>query len=204
MGRISGDILIKRQVEQVFDYVADQRNEPVYNPRMLHSEKITDGPVGVGTRFRVTAQSGWREIEMLIEVTEFQRPGRFGSRTTMSAADIDGGLTFEPVNGATRMNWARDLRPKGSLRLLAPLVTRLRRRQEQTIWTGLKDQLERLGQPMFARSLSPSGRCLFTQTSDTASDLQALGTAENARRCLPSENLICSTSGCVGTEKVSG
>ncbi|HEX5383825.1 MAG TPA: SRPBCC family protein [Propionibacteriaceae bacterium] len=70
MGRISGEILIKRQVEQVFDYVADQRNEPIYNPRMLHSEKITDGPVGVGTRFRVTAQSGWREIEMLIEVTD--------------------------------------------------------------------------------------------------------------------------------------
>ena len=43
MGRISGEILIKRQVEQVFDYVADQRNEPIYNPQMLHSEKITDG-----------------------------------------------------------------------------------------------------------------------------------------------------------------
>jgi hypothetical protein len=26
----------------------------------------------------------------------------------------------------------------------------------------------------------------------------------NARRCLPSEDLTCSTSGCVGTEKVSG
>ena len=83
MGRISGEILIERPVEQVFDYVADQRNEPIYNPRMLHSEKITDGPVGVGTRFRATAQSGRREIEMLIEVTEYQRPSRFGSRTTM-------------------------------------------------------------------------------------------------------------------------
>lgn len=34
MGRISGEILIKRQVEEVFDYVADQRNEPIYNPRL--------------------------------------------------------------------------------------------------------------------------------------------------------------------------
>ena len=142
MGRISGEILIKRQVEQVFDYVADQRNEPIYNPRMLHSEKITGGPIGVGTRFRATAQSGRREIEMLIEVTEYQRPGRFGSRTTMSSVDVDGGLTFEPVNGATRMSWSWYVRPRGSLRLLAPLVARLGRRQEQTIWTALKDQLE--------------------------------------------------------------
>ena len=142
MGRISGEILINRPVEQVFDYVADQRNEPIYNPRMLHSEKITGGPIGVGTRFRAMAQSRRREIEMLIEVTEYQRPRRFGSRTTMSSVDIDGGLTFEPVNGATRMSWSWDVRPRGSLRLLAPLVARLGRRQEQTIWTALRDQLE--------------------------------------------------------------
>ena len=64
MARVSGEILINRPVEVVFDYVADQRNEPIYNPRMLQSEKITDGPIGVGTRFRATAQVGsaswWR------------------------------------------------------------------------------------------------------------------------------------------------
>ena len=134
--------MINQSVELVFDYVADQRNEPTYNPRMLHSEKITEGPIGVGTRFRATAQSGRREIEMLIEVTEYQRPSRFGSRTTMSSADVDGGLTFELVNGSTRMNWSWDVRPKGSQRFLAPLVARLGCRQEQTIWTALKNQLE--------------------------------------------------------------
>ena len=49
MARVSGEILINRPVEQVFDYAADQRNEPIYNPRMLRSEKVTDGPIGVGT-----------------------------------------------------------------------------------------------------------------------------------------------------------
>ena len=142
MPKISGEILINQPAELVFDYVADQRNELNYNPQMLRSEMITDGPIGVGTRFRATAQSGRREVEMLIEVTEYQRPRRLGSRTTMSSADIDGGLTFEPVNRATRMSWSWDVRPKGSLRLLAPLVARLGRRQEQTIWTALKDQLE--------------------------------------------------------------
>jgi hypothetical protein len=46
MANISGEILINRPVEQVFDFVADQRNEPIYNPRMLRSEKITEGPIG--------------------------------------------------------------------------------------------------------------------------------------------------------------
>jgi hypothetical protein len=146
MANVSGEILINRSVEQVFDFVADQRNEPIYNPRMLRSEKITDGPIGVGTRFRATAMSGRRPVEMYIEVTEYQRARRFGSRTTMSSVDVDGGLTFEAVAGATRMSWSWEVHPRGwPLRRLGPLVAILGRRQEQTIWTGLKNQLEGSG-----------------------------------------------------------
>jgi hypothetical protein len=145
MSKVSGEILIERSVEEVFDYVADQRNEPIYNPQMLQSEKITDGPIGIGTRFRAVAKSGRRAMEMLIEVTEFQRPSRFGARTTMSSVDVDGGLTFDPVDGATRMTWSWRVSPRGPLRLLGPLVARIGRRQERAIWTGLKAQMEGSG-----------------------------------------------------------
>ena len=36
MPRIEGELLIERPVEVVFDFVADERNEPYFNPRMLH------------------------------------------------------------------------------------------------------------------------------------------------------------------------
>ena len=137
MARVTGEILINRPVALVFDYVADQRNEPIYNPRMLRSEKITDGPIGVGTRFRATARSGRRVVEMLTEITEYDRTWTLGSLTTMSV-DVNDGLTFERVDGATRMSWSWEVSPKGPLRLLGPLVARLGRRQEQTIWTALK------------------------------------------------------------------
>ena len=52
MAGIEGEILIGQPVDVVFDYVADQSNEPQYNPRMVRAEKITPGPVGKGTRFR--------------------------------------------------------------------------------------------------------------------------------------------------------
>ena len=147
MARVRGEILINRPVALVFDYVADQHNEPIYNPRMLRSEKITDGPIGVGTRFRATARSGRRVVEMLIAITQYDRPRRLGSRTTMSSVDVNGGLTFEPVDGATRMSWSWEVSPRGPLRLLGPLVAHLGRRQEQTIWSGLRTQLEGSGPP---------------------------------------------------------
>ena len=145
MARVIGDILINRPVEQVFDYAADQRNELIYNPRMMQSEKITAGPIGVGTRFRATARSGRRVLEMLIEVTEYDRARRLGSRTVMPSVEVNGGLTFEPVDAATRMSWSWEVSPKGPLRLLGPLAARLGRRQEERIWTALKTQLEGAG-----------------------------------------------------------
>jgi hypothetical protein len=32
---IQGEIIIQRPAEEVFDFVADERNEPRYNPRMV-------------------------------------------------------------------------------------------------------------------------------------------------------------------------
>ena len=40
-------------MDVVFDHVADQSNEPQYDPQMVRAEKITPrGPVGKGTQFR--------------------------------------------------------------------------------------------------------------------------------------------------------
>lgn len=87
MARIAGKILIARPVEVVFDCVADQRNEPKYNPRMVRSERLTDGPIGVGTRFGATMTSGRRRTDMVVETTEYDRPRRLASKITMDMAD---------------------------------------------------------------------------------------------------------------------
>ena len=142
MARIEGEIVIDRPVEVVFDYVADQSNEPRYNPQMVRAAKITPGPVGKGTRFRSAVASMGRTAEMLIECTGYDRPTRLTSTTTMRQADISYALTFEPTATGTRMRWSGQVRPKGGFRLLGPLITWMGIRQEQRIWTSLKNRLE--------------------------------------------------------------
>jgi carbon monoxide dehydrogenase subunit G len=142
MVRIEGEILINRPTEEVFDFVADERNEPHYNPHMRHAERISDGPIGLGTRFRAEIVSMGRTVEMIIEFTGYDRPRRLASSTHMSSMDTHGGLTFDPVPEGTRMRWTWDVEPRGILRLMRPLVAWMGRRQEQRIWTSLKHLLE--------------------------------------------------------------
>ena len=113
MTRIDGEIVIGRPVDVVFDYVADQRNEPEYNPHMVRAEKITAGPVGKGTQFRSAVASTGGTAEMLIECT-MAGSARFATTTTMRQADISYTLTFEPAAGGTRMRRSGQVRPKPS------------------------------------------------------------------------------------------
>ena len=142
MVRIEGEIVINRPVEEVFDFVADERNEPRYNPEMHRAEQISDGPIGVGTRFRAETVSRDRTVEMVIEFTGYERPRRLEEIAHMSSMDLQGSLTFDPVPEGTRMRWSWDLEPRGILKLMSPLVARMGRRQEQRIWVGLKHLLE--------------------------------------------------------------
>jgi hypothetical protein len=76
MTHISGRIRIAAPLELVFDTVADSRNEPSFNQAMTAVELLTPLPIGQGTRFR--ARMGKAGMEMLVELTEFDRPHRLG------------------------------------------------------------------------------------------------------------------------------
>ena len=147
MAQIEGEILIDQPVDVVFDYVADQSNEPHYNPHMVRAEKITPGPVGKGTQFRSAVASMGRTAEMLIEYTGYDRPTLLASTITMAQADFSYLLMFEPAGAGTRMRWAGQVRPKGAFRLLGPVISWLGTRQERRIWASLKQHLEAAPQP---------------------------------------------------------
>lgn len=64
MTRLTGEVLIDAAPSEVFDTVADERNEPNYNPRIARAEMLTAGPVGPGPASwpspRVSARAaGW-------------------------------------------------------------------------------------------------------------------------------------------------
>lgn len=140
MAHITGSIRISAPPERVFDTVADSRLEPSFNPAMTTVELLTPEPIGLGTRFR--ARMANKGMEMLVELIEFDRPRRLGSRTTSPMMETTGTLSCASEAGATRLSWDWQVRPKGWFRAAGPLVGLLGHRMERKIWTGLKRKLE--------------------------------------------------------------
>lgn len=156
--RVEGDIVIERPLEEVFDFVADECNEPQYNPRMTRAEKISSGPIGVGTQFRSAMTGVGGAAEINIEFTEYDRPRHITEKVQLSTMDISGALFFEPVPEGTRMKWIWDLEPHGMYKLMGPLIRRVGERQERTIWTSLKHLLEAQQRQSQQGAISPADR----------------------------------------------
>nr|MDT0656409.1 SRPBCC family protein [Micromonospora sp. DSM 115978] len=142
MINIAGEITINAPVDEVFDLVADGRNEPRYNPRMVRAEKVSAGPVGPGARFVVEPRGTGTKGQMTMTILEYDRPRRLHNVVRSSYLRVDGTLTFEQVAGGTRLRWDWATRLRGPMRLLSPVLALAGPAWERRNWVGLKEYVE--------------------------------------------------------------
>ena len=142
MARISGEVTIDAPVEEVFDMVADERNEPRYNRRIVRAEKVSEGPVGRGARFVAEPRSMGTKGAMTLDVLAYDRPHRLHNIVRSSYMQVDGTLTFEEVDGGTRLRWDWQMGLVGPIRVLSPLLFVIGPGWERRNWLGLKEYME--------------------------------------------------------------
>jgi uncharacterized protein YndB with AHSA1/START domain len=142
MTHIAGEVTINAPVDEVFDMVADERNEPSYNPRIVRAEKLGQGPVGTGTQFVAEPKGMGARGTMTTRILEYDRPRRLHSLVTSSYMQVEGTVTVEEVEGGTRVAWDWDMHLVGPMRLLSPVLPLVAPRWERRNWVGLKDHME--------------------------------------------------------------
>lgn len=126
--------------EELFDYCVDIRNEVEWNPTAVSIEKLTDGPVGVGTKFLARWKGAPSAIK--VECLEFDRPRRWVHDNGGPIAVTFTG-SVDPVDGGSLLSVRFDTRPRGWFRLVFPLFVVMTRRQEKANMTHLREAVER-------------------------------------------------------------
>jgi hypothetical protein len=131
---------IQRSLEEVFEYCTDLSREPEWNPRTRWIQMLTDGPIGLGTRY----QGEWIKGDpMTIEFVRFEGPTAWASvgRSRRLVASSNGQVSTTP--DGTRLVVRIELRPQGALRLLRPVLGPIMRRREERNLRAIKLALER-------------------------------------------------------------
>lgn len=144
--RIEREIVINRPIDQVFDFIADGRNEPHYNAHMLRAEQISPGPLGPGAQFRTEIKTLGQTMEMAYELTAYERPRRLEARLLkpLPILNLRRSIeTFDPLLGeSTRMRWSWEVEPRGAFRLIVPIAVREMGRRLDTVLANAKRFLE--------------------------------------------------------------
>lgn len=123
--------------EQAFDYLSDMRNELEWNPAVESVEKVSDGPVAVGTRFRAKWKGG---PPVDVTVVEYDRPRTWENHNDGPIA-VNFKAHLEPITEGARLSVEFDARPHGWFRLIFPLFLRRLRRDEKANMTYIREAL---------------------------------------------------------------
>ena len=130
---------IRRPPDDVFDYCSDLRSELQWNPKVKYVEKLTDRPVGVGTRYR----GRWTNSgPTTVEVVAFDRPRSWETTTRARGMVIRFPGTVSDAGSGARYTARLELHSKGLAWLVAPLALLAMRRQDQQNMHRIREALE--------------------------------------------------------------
>jgi hypothetical protein len=123
-------IVIDRQIQDVWDYLDDHRNDLVWRrPSLRKLEQVGSGPVRVGTQFEgAVAAIGPKQYPYVNEITAYEPPTRVAWKAISSAGWVigrQGSYTLEADGDQrTRMIFSITLEPITLAgKLVSPLMS---------------------------------------------------------------------------------
>jgi len=137
---ITNSVQIRCTPEEAFDYLSDIRNELEWNPGVESVEKLSDGPVGLGTKFLAKWKAAPKPVE--VELIAFDRPRGW---TGHNGGPFEVTLTcrLEPGQDGTTLHTAFDVQAHGVFRVIFPIFLRKIRKEEAANMSYIKEALER-------------------------------------------------------------
>jgi uncharacterized membrane protein len=140
----AAEVVVDRPVDEVARFLADVRRHVEWTD-MSASRKLTDGPLRAGTQvYAEVAMGPPVKLGWTYEITEWD-PARVMSYRTVSrsAIGMDGSYRMQPESStSTRVASSGEIRTRGLLRLLEPIMRAELARKENAELERLKELVE--------------------------------------------------------------
>lgn len=130
-------------IGEAFAFVADFANADVWDPGVASAERIDQGALGVGARYRLAVRMGGRVAPMDYEVTAFEPPRRVVLAGTGAGVVAEDEIVFEATADGTRIDYRADIRLRGVMRLAAPFAGGALSRIARDARDGMQRALDR-------------------------------------------------------------
>ena len=139
MATLELSIVINRPVEEVFAFASNPENTPKWSSVSSEVKITSAGPIGVGTTYRSVVTFLGRRSESEVEFTEYEPNRSFAQKTKSGPVPVENRVTFERVDGGTRVTFSSVAELGGFFKLAEPLLVSMVKRQFEADFANLKD-----------------------------------------------------------------
>ena len=137
MVNVQTEILIRRPRAEVAEYASDPDNAPQWYVNIDRSQRLTPGPVAVGSRVAFIARFLGKELNYTYEFVEYVPGEKLVMRTAQGPFPMQTTYTWADDDGGTRMSLGNSGSPSGFSRLaglfMAPMIRRETRKDLQKL-----------------------------------------------------------------------
>lgn len=134
---------INRPPAEVFNFLAEATNAPKIVPSVVRVEKLTEGPVGVGTRYRETRLMNKKGAQAELEVSGYEAPDHYAMRNVTSGIETIYDYRLSAERDGTRVNLVAEVRASGLKKAMVPLVISVLKREDGDHLQRLKAAMEK-------------------------------------------------------------
>ena len=114
---------IAKPPEDVFPYLFEPDLVPQWTTGLNGYERLDDGPLRTGSRFREQLDVSGQHIDTELEITAFDPPRSAESRAEIRGIDVISTYTLEPSGGGTRLTQTVEAKGGGLKgRVLIPVI----------------------------------------------------------------------------------
>ena len=142
MATLEISTVINRPIEEVFAFLSNPENGPKWSAGSSDVTITSAGSIGVGTTYGSVRTVLGRRIESDGVVTEYEPNRSYATKSTSGPFPVEGRVTFERVDGGTRVSGTLVGEPGGFFKLAEPLLVSMIKRQFEADLANLKGLLE--------------------------------------------------------------
>jgi carbon monoxide dehydrogenase subunit G len=139
--RLEKSIVIRKPIEEVFAFVTDMDKVKSWLP-VKNVQKLSDGPMGVGSTFSATAELMGKQFPGKIQVTQYEPSRLFSFKVIDGPAPVTNTITFTSVPEGTNLTTVGDVELTGVMKLSSSFMMPMIRKQLDTQISNLKNAVE--------------------------------------------------------------
>jgi uncharacterized membrane protein len=123
MFTVNVSCLVDRPLPEVFDYLADFRNAPIWQPQ-LDSVRLDGGPFPEGNQVVEIHHFFGVRVEAVGDLVDWQPLDGFTVRGRSKLLRVESTYTFARVPGGARVSLSLTMEPRGPARMIEPVLRR--------------------------------------------------------------------------------